>query len=129
MFTLSQIKNTHSKVNSGADFPQYINDLLALGVLKYSIHVSDRHAEYFGEDDYTICSPSEYSTLDIAPETDLNLFKEYLRAHQQGKTDYFSFCKHSAETGVDKWIVDILARTCIYYDKLGNSILEEKIPI
>lgn len=32
MFTIEQIKEAHSKVKSGADFPNYIQDLIILGV-------------------------------------------------------------------------------------------------
>lgn len=32
MFTIQQIKDAHSKVKSGADFPAYIQDIKKLGV-------------------------------------------------------------------------------------------------
>jgi hypothetical protein len=32
MFTLEQIKSAHDKVQSGEDFPIYIQELIALGV-------------------------------------------------------------------------------------------------
>ena len=34
MFTIAQIKEAHSKVKSGADFPQYIQDLIQLDLSK-----------------------------------------------------------------------------------------------
>lgn len=129
MFTLAQIKEAHSKMKSGADFPQYTKELLSLGVLKYSIYVYDGHAEYVGKDDHTIVSNSEYTDLHISPEIDSKKFKHQLKAHQQGKTDYLTFCRDSTETGIAKWTVDILTKTCTYYDKPGNSVLEEKISI
>mgnify|MGYP000993594209 CR=1 FL=1 len=129
MFTLDQINEAHSKVRSGADFPQYIKDLLSLGVLKYSICVCDGHAEYIGKEDYSIHSKAEYPILHIASEIDSGNFKYHLKAHQQGETDYLTFCRNSAEAGVNKWTVDILAKTCTYYDRSGNLVLEEKIPI
>ena len=129
MFTLAQIKEAHSKVKSGADFPQYAKELLSLGVLRYSIYVYDGHAEYIGKDDYTIVSNDEYTDLHISPETLSEKFKYHLKAHQQGKTDFLTFCRDSAEAGIAKWTVDILAKTCTYYNKPGNSVLEEKIPI
>ena len=33
MFTVEQIKAAHSKVKSGADFPAYIQEIKALGLL------------------------------------------------------------------------------------------------
>ena len=48
MLTLDQIREAHSKVQSGADFPKYTQDLLDLGVSEYTIYVADGHAEYKG---------------------------------------------------------------------------------
>ena len=129
MFTLTQIKEAHSKVKSGADFPQYTKELLSLEVLKYSIYVRDGHAEYIGKEDYAIKSKGEYADLQVSQEVDRDKFKYHLKVHQKGQTDYLTFCKDSAETGIAKWTVDILANTCTYYDKFGNFVLEEKIPI
>jgi hypothetical protein len=37
MFTVEQIKASHSKVKSGADFPSYIEEIKVLGVTHYAI--------------------------------------------------------------------------------------------
>lgn len=128
MFTLDQIKAAHSKVKSGADFPRYVQDLVCLGVTGYSTYVGDGHTEYRGEGDYRIQSEARYAALEIADKSDAEQFGHYLKIHQQGKTGYPAFCGHSAETGVDKWIVDMTEMTCTYYDKGGNKMLTEAIP-
>jgi uncharacterized protein YbcV (DUF1398 family) len=128
MFTIEQIKNAHSKVKSGADFPNYVRDLINLGVLKYDMFVTDGHSEYFGKDNFTAKSESKYPKMEIAAKSDIDTFKGNLKIHQLGKTDYMTFCKHSAEAGVEKWTVDTADMTCIYYDLDGNNLLEEKIP-
>jgi uncharacterized protein YbcV (DUF1398 family) len=51
-----------------------------------------------------------------------------LKIHQQGKTDYITFCKDCAETGIEKWFVSLDEMTCTYYDKAGNKVLIEKVP-
>lgn len=129
MFTLEQIKTAHSKVKSGADFPKYIQELITLGVEAYSTYVVDGHAEYFGKDGYQIKSDAKYAVLNLSEKSDSQTFLNRLKAHQQGQTDYMTFCKDAAETGVEKWVVDTKAMTCTYYDLIGNMILEEKIPI
>lgn len=129
MFTLDQIKKSHSKMESGADFPQYIKELFSLGILEYSIYVYDGHAEYKGKEDCVIFSEAEYSELYISSETNSDRFKDYLKIHQQGGTDYQTFCKNSAETGIYRWKVDIFNKTCTYYDSSNNIILREEIPI
>ena len=110
MFTVEQIKTAHSKVKSGADFPSYIKEIKALG------------------SDYTATVPAKYEPLEIANTPKTEEFKAELLAHQQGKTDYLTFIKMCAETGVEKWEICMDKMTCTYYDKAGNEILVEEIP-
>lgn len=128
MFTIEQIKAAHSKVKSGADFPAYIQDIKKLGVTYYETFVTDGHTDYFGENDYKALSPAKYDTLKIAEASNMEQFKTDLKAHQQGKTDYPTFCSDCAKSGIEKWAVSFAEMTCKYYDKKGNEILVEKIP-
>lgn len=127
MFTISQIKEAHSKVKSGADFPKYIQELKQLGINQYEAFVTDGHVNYYGKDNYTVSSEANYNSLPIN-----NSYQEQflldLKAHQQGKTNYATFCSDCAKNGVEKWIVDISKMTCTYYDMAGNNVLVENIP-
>lgn len=128
MFTLDQIKNAHSKVKSGADFPSYIQELIALGIVSYEIFVTDGHAVYLGNDSFKLEAPAKYTLLTVAEKSNIESFIQDLKAHQQGKTDYMTFCNDSAKNGIEKWIVNTTAMTCTYYDADGNNILTEIIP-
>lgn len=128
MFTLEQIKAAHAKVQSGADFPQYIQDLKNLGVRNYVTFVSDGHADYNGENGVSVSSDSKYELMSIASDANIELFKKYLKDHQAGQSDYLTFCEQSARTGVEKWVVDVGEMTCTYYDLRGGELLEERIP-
>lgn len=128
MFTFDQIKEAHSKVKSGADFPAYIRELVQLGVTGYNTYVADGHTEYFGKGNYSIVTSPRYELLTIADKSNTPIFKNELKEHQQGKTGYPEFCKMSAETGVKKWSVDTQKMTCTYYDMYGNEIFSELIP-
>lgn len=128
MFTVEQIKEAHSKVKSGADFPKYIQEIKDLGVTAFETWVIDSHTKYFGKDHFQTKSDSMYENLVIANDSDKEKFSHYLGIHQQGKTDYFTFCKDCAETGIEKWFVCLDAMTCTYYDKAGKQILVEQIP-
>ena len=128
MFTLQQIKDAHSKVKSGADFPAYIREIKQLGVTGYQTFVTDGHTEYTGGDNYRVSSDAKYAALAIAPVSNKATFEGYLKAHQQGQSDYPAFCQQSADTGVEKWVVNTDTMTCTYYDLAGNVMLEEKIP-
>ena len=128
MFTVEQIKAAHSKVKSGADFPQYVQDLIQLGVTFYQTYVTDGHTDYFGKDDYKTTSPAKYGPLAIAEESNNESFQKDLKAHQQGASDYLTFCSQCAAYGVEKWSVCMDKMTCTYYDKAGNVLLVEEIP-
>ncbi|MFN3754112.1 DUF1398 domain-containing protein [Flavobacterium sp.] len=128
MFTIEQIKAAHAKVKSGADFPNYVQDLIQLGVTHYEAFVSDGHTNYFGKDNYKTSSSSKYDSLTVAENSSIEQFKSDLKAHQQGKTDYMTFCNDSAKSGVEKWVVCMEKMTCTYYDKAGKEMLLEAIP-
>lgn len=128
MFTSEQIKAAHSKVKSGADFPAYIKEIKSMGVTHYEAYVADGHIDYHGADQHTAKVPAKYNPLSIADTADVNEFKAELLAHQQGKTDYLTFIKMCADTGIEKWEVCMDRMTCTYFDKAGNGILVEEIP-
>ena len=127
MFELIEIDAAHAKVLSGVDFPNYIQDLIKLGVKTYSTYVINGQTIYLGDNDYELKSKRKYLPLRIANISDKDRFKHYLKNHQRGQTDYQTFCSNCAETGVEKWTVDMNNMTCTYYDKANNKMLEEQI--
>ncbi|MCL7986445.1 DUF1398 domain-containing protein [Sphingobacterium sp. lm-10] len=128
MFTVAQLQTAHSKVKSGADFSTYVSEIKALGVTHYEAYVNNGHILFFGENDHMAKVPEKYEPLTIAPVVHSEEFKAQLVAHQQGKTDYLTFISMCAETGIEKWIVDIEKMTCTYFDTKKNEILTEQIP-
>jgi uncharacterized protein YbcV (DUF1398 family) len=128
MFTVAAIEEAHDKVKSGADFPKYIQEIKAMGILSFETWVNDSHTEYFGAQGYQTSSVPQYENLSISRITDKDRFISQLKIHQQGETDYYAFCKDCAETGIEKWVVDLEKMTCTYFDHAGHEILVERIP-
>ena len=128
MFTVEQIQQAHSKVKSGVDFPKYIQEIKKLGVTAFETKVKDSVTEYFGKNDFRTKSKPLYDALTISKISDKEAFINYLKNHQQGKTDYYTFCDDCAKTGIEKWVVCLDKMTCTYYDTAGNKILVEQIP-
>lgn len=128
MFTAEQIKTAHGKVRSGADFPSYIREIKAMGVTHYESYVADGHVDYHGLNNHTATVPAKYAPITIAGQSAQEQFKSDLKAHQEGKTDYLTFCTDCAKSGIEKWVVDMEKMTCTYYDKSGNELLVEVIP-
>lgn len=128
MFTVEQIKQAHSKVKSGADFPAYIKEIKELGVTGYEAFVADGHINYWGSNNYQTSAGAKYAGLDVAASSDSGQFRKDLRAHQLGETDYPTFCNDCAKSGIEKWVIIMEDMTCTYYDKAGNAVLVEAIP-
>lgn len=128
MFTVAQIDQAHEKVKSGADFPSYIQEIKQLGVIGFVTWASDSHTQYFGENDFCTESLALYEPLVIADSYEHEKFVHALKIHQQGETDYYTFCTQTARAGVEKWVVSLRDMTCSYYDKREQLILVEQIP-
>ena len=129
MFTIEQIKEAHAKVKSGADFPNYIQDLIILGVKGYDTFVHDGHVEYYGVNNYNVTADEKYAEIKVADFPNKELFIELLVKHQHGETDYLTFCNDAAQCGIANWRVDILEMTCTYFDKSEHELLIEKISV
>jgi len=128
MFTIEQIHAAHSKVKSGADFPNYMQDLIKLGIISFETFVKDSHSVYFGRNDFKTKSESKYPDLEISEIVDKDQFISDLKLHQKGGTDYMKFCKDCAKSGIEKWVVKTNDMTCTYFDTAGNQVLVEVIP-
>ena len=128
MFTLAQLQATHATVKNGADFPRYVQDMRHLGVVAYDHYVSDGHIEYFGIEQHLI-GPATGAVLQVQPHGDHQALAQALAVHQQGLTDYPTFCRQAAEAGVEKWTTRTVELTCAYYDRQGQVLIQEAIPL
>ena len=128
MFTIQQMKSAHAKVKTGADFPAYIKEIKQLGLLRYEYLVRNGKTVYYGIDNFQVGSEAIYSEKVISESSSRATLKQIITGHQQGKTDFLTFCTQVADAGVEKWIVDTQAMRCSYYDLGGNAIVAEPIP-
>ena len=127
-FTVDEIKKEHQKVKSGADFPKYIKAIKEKGVSHYRVYVSDGSTEYFDNENQSIQTTGKYETLMITRHLNLDHFRTRLMLHQQGGTDYLTFCQDCAENGVEGWEMNLNEMTCTYFDNDKTQILVEQIP-
>lgn len=127
-FTLEQIYEASKKVKSGAEFPQFIQDLQTIGVTHSTVYVSNGRTTYSGANGFELEGEPFYPTLTIKPNSSAAKLKHAITIHQQGQTDYPTFCIQAAEAGVEKWITDALKMTVSYLDKQGKELSVEPIP-
>jgi uncharacterized protein YbcV (DUF1398 family) len=127
-FTIDQIHAAFSKVKSGADFPNYVRDLKALGVTRYDNYVADGRTHYFAADGSKVDGGSKYPAMAINARSSAEKLRHAIAIHQQGQTDYPTFCRQAADAGVEKWTTHTLDRSVTYIDTQGNTLCVEPIP-
>lgn len=128
MFTIEQIHQAFGKVKSGADFPQFVQDLKEIGVTHYDNFVSDGQTIYYGINDFTLVGESKYPKMEIDNTSSADKLKHAITIHQQGQTDYPTFCQQAIDAGVEKWTTHMIEMTVTYLDKKGNKMIVEAIP-
>jgi uncharacterized protein YbcV (DUF1398 family) len=128
MFTVQQIKAVHAKVKTGADFPTYVQEIKKLGLLRYEYLVYNGQTVYHGANDFQVRSEAIYTEKTISEVSSPEAVKQIITEHQQGKTDFSTFCIQVAGAGVEKWVVDTQTMLCSYYDLGGNTMVAEPIP-
>lgn len=128
MFTIDQIHEAFRKVKSGADFPQFVQDLNSIGVTHYDNYVADGRTKYFGTNDLIVDGETKYPSMVINVNSSAKKLKHAISIHQQGQTDYPTFCIQAADAGVEKWTTDMIEMTVTYLDIQGNKLTVEPIP-
>ena len=128
MFNLKQLKAAHAKVKTGADFPNYIQEIKRLGLVTYDFMVSDGSITYRGEQGHKIITGAIYDPIIINPQASPGLLQQTIHIHQQGQTDFLAFCHQAAGAGAEKWVIDTQQMLCSYLDLAGNLMLAEPIP-
>lgn len=127
-FTAENIKAIYSAPRTGAGFPSLIRALKGAGVTSYD-HVIDTGANVFH------CRTGEILSLEhmgpacpVNERPDLESLKKIISEHQRGLSDYPTLCGLVGKVGVAKWVCDLYAMTCSYFDKSGQKIHVEVIP-
>lgn len=128
MFTIDQIHDAFGKVKSGADFPQFVQDLKAIGVTHYDNYVSDGRTRYYGSGGFNLEGGPKYPSIPVNETSSAEKLRLAITIHQQGQTDYPTFCRQAAEAGVEKWITHMLDMTVTYLDQHEQQLVVEAIP-
>lgn len=127
MFTIEKIIAEEQKIQSGADFPQFIKTLKDMGVVRNDVYVMNGHSIYFSDDDHTAESGVAYESLIIEETSSEEELREAIKIHRKGETDFQTFCRKAAAAGVEKWITDLKEMTVSYLDISGHEVVGETI--
>jgi uncharacterized protein YbcV (DUF1398 family) len=129
MFTAEQIKAAHAKTKTGADYPRFVQDAKKLGVHHYDYIVENGSTIWYDKDGNNITTlPNDSINRKVSDTSSSEMLKKYILQHQQGGSDYSTFCRQAAEVGVARWSSDLEKMVCSYYDKNNMEMYAEPIP-
>ena len=111
MFTKETILAAQARVKSGADYPHLVQELKGMGIRSYVHFVAEGSNVYQGEGGHSVTIGHAPEPIPVADQPSAAAFRHSLTLHQQGKTDYPTFCRQAGEAGVDKWTSDLAAMT------------------
>ena len=101
---------------------------LEYGVTHYDNFVSDGRTKYYGINDFTLDGESKYPKMEVNDISSAERLKHAISIHQQGQTDYPTFCQQASDAGVEKWTTHMIDMTVTYLDKKENKLTVEPIP-
>ncbi|MFB2437399.1 DUF1398 domain-containing protein [Staphylococcus aureus] len=126
-FKLSAIQQAHQHF-TGVDFPKLFKAFKDMGMTYNIVNIQDGTATYVHQSEDDIVTSSVKSNHPVAPSSNQSIVQDVLTRHQQGQTDFETFCDEMAQAGIYKWHIDIQAGTCTYIDLQEQAIISELIP-
>ncbi|KHD44204.1 DUF1398 family protein [Streptococcus hongkongensis] len=127
MLTKENISSVQDKFG-GRDFPKLVEAFIDMGMVTNTINIQTGSAVYRDAQGHQLAMPA-YQVDSIAQEVNRDYFLKQLQVHQKGQTDFPTFCQDTADSGIYKWDVDLLAKTCTYYDLHNQMVYSEPIPV
>lgn len=126
-FKLSAIQQAHQQF-TGVDFPKLFKAFKDMGMTYNIVNIQDGTATYVHQSEDDIVTSSVKSNHPVAPSSNQSIVQDVLTRHQQGQTDFETFCDEMDQAGIYKWHIDIQAGTCTYIDLQEQAIISELIP-
>lgn len=126
-FKLSAIQQAHQQF-TGVDFPKLFKAFKDMGMTYNIVNIQDGTATYVHQSEDDIVTSSVKSNHPVAPSSNQSIVQDVLTRHQQGQTDFETFCDEMSQAGIYKWHIDIQAGTCTYIDLQEQAIISELIP-
>ncbi|WP_231700349.1 DUF1398 family protein [Streptococcus halichoeri] len=126
MLNKADIQAAHQQF-TGPDFPKLIQAFKAMGMLRYTVFIDRGEVSYQSADQVLITNGYQVRS-EIAARSNLAAAQADLARHQAGQSNFEAFCQDMAAAGIYKWVSDLQAMTCSYYDQSETALIVEQIP-
>lgn len=127
VFSMRSIQEAHA-LYTGPDFPKLIKAFKAMEMTTNVFNLETGVVTYMSRSGETLESKGIKVTFDIGEVGNYNEALHALQRNQSGESDFDTFCTEIAMAGIYKWVSDLEAMTCAYYDKTEAIIIIEAIP-
>lgn len=116
----------NKKKESNGDFKILVNNLKSMGIKSFKTFASNGNSIYLTNNNESLYDDSNLFDFNIGKLNKDNFLSELIK-HQNGKTDFPTWLKETANSGIYYWVVDINEMVCSYFDLNDNIIYTEII--
>lgn len=115
------------KIQANGNFGVLVESYLEYGIVRFQTCAATAKSIYFDAEGNRVYDENDIFNFEIG-QLNVEQFKADLLDHQQGLTDFPTWLKLTAGSGIGYWIVDLEAKQCVYYDLDNNPVHTELIP-
>lgn len=127
MITIENIQNAYATMQTDNDFLALVQALESIGVKTFSFYVHNGSEIFTDIENNQVHLPEKYKSMEISNTVNQDEFEQSLKSHQKRETDFSTFLNDCAKSGVSFWIVDLLTKSCTYFDKNKQLIYQETL--
>ncbi len=126
-FSLVSIQEAH-KLYTGPDFPKLIKAFKSMDMITNIFDLETGKVTYVSRSGDTLVSTGIKMKFDTREAGKYEEAIIALQRNQRGESDFYSFCNEVAKAGIYKWVSDLDAMTCSYFDRMEQVVIIENIP-
>ena len=127
-FNESEIMKVVAAEENAGGFPALIQKFKKLGIIKYDFLV-ESGVYVFSDLNTTITLPLNGTPHVVSATASKENLRAAVKKAQSGLIDFGQFCKLSGEAGILNWRAELDKMEVTYFDREGNIMLKEPIPV
>lgn len=111
-------------------YPLIFEELKSVGVTEYTVSWKKGYEGVYVGTFGTVHekTPDGFTSITIAPESDLDAAKQALRENQQKKINFVQWLVKMGAAGMSHYRVDMINRTVTYYNPSETQHFTEQVP-
>ena len=130
MLPKDQVEEAYARLQTSHDFAQYVQDIKALGVIKFVFHVAEGATIFHGKHGDMHTTAALYNdmyVMDMAASASRMAVKPVLHQFMRGQVPFITFCQQMADAGVARWVTNTRTMQAVYFNAGNYEVWSERV--